>query len=278
MDILWPAVGISVIVGFVFYVLAGHWGRLIRQQAGTIRHLSDRVQMIEEVDNPHFRARLGESVPAPLEQVFTFTFRFSDKFWRDTLRLSDSDWHYVRTFGTFVGSVKIERWRSHTVATITEVLPDRKTAAWQTRSLYDYPAANGEPLTLWELPLARPAFGHIQPSLELTLCGNAMELTARVPALIDAKGAHRDGEVVFFRAPLDSAQLTDLRSQDPAEPTNGNGASNGHTTGSWRAFYAWQDETRGIEWQLRLIDLNRKTDWDRWKILESAAPRVASGS
>lgn len=283
MDILWPALGISVIVGFVFYVLAGHWGRLIRQQAGTIRHLADRVQMIEEVDNPRFRERLGDSAPAPLEQVFTFSFRFSDRFWRDTLRLSESDWDYVRSFGNFVASVKLERWRSHTTVAITEVLPDRKTAAWQTRSVHDYPAdiSRGEGLALWELQLAPPDGGRRQPSIELMLRANALELTGSSAVSAEAKSRDCDAadeQVVYFRAPLDLSRLGEYRSHDPAEAANGNGSSNGHSAASWRSFYAWEDETIGIEWQLRVVDLNRKTDWERWRILDSAAPQVTSGS
>jgi hypothetical protein len=178
MDLLWPALGISVIVGFVFFVLAGHWGKVLRQQAGTISHLSHRLQMIEEVDDPRFRERLSESAPAPLEQVITFSLRFNDRFWRETLGLSESDLEFVRGFGSFVGSVKLERWRSHTLATIAEILPNRKTAAWQTRSLYYYPAAaeHGEALTLWDLPLGRPRPGEHPASLELALEGDTLQL------------------------------------------------------------------------------------------------------
>jgi len=268
MDILWPAVGISIIVGFVFYVMAERWGRILRRQAVTIRQLSDRVQMIEEVDNPVFRERISESAPAPLEQVFTFSFRFSDRFWRETLGLLDGDRDYVRRFGSFVGSVKLERWRSHSVATITEILPDRKTAAWQARSL-DYfhaPGERGEPLTLWQLPLARPQFGCKPASLELSLCGNAMELAMESPGGNESE--------VLLRVPLDPGSLEQFRSHDPAESANSLRPSNGNGLGSWRAFYAFENETTGIEWQLRTVDLTRKIDWERWKILESATPQA----
>jgi hypothetical protein len=276
MDILWPALGIAVIVGFVFYVLAGHWGKVLRQQSTAIRRLSDRLQMVEEVDNPHFRERISESAPTPLEQVFTFSFHFSDRFWRDTLSLAESDRDFVRTQGAFVGSIKLERWRSHTAATVTEVLPDHKTAAWQARSLYDYPSASGrsEPLILWELPLARPAFGKRPPSLELVLRGNAIELCGNDVAP-NAAGRVSE-ETVFFRAPLDLTLLAEFQSHDPAdlshEHKNGNGA------GSWRGFYAWEDESQGLEWHLRAVDLNRKIAWDRWKILDSAATQVTTGT
>jgi hypothetical protein len=283
MDILWPALGISAIVVVVLYALAGHWGRLLRQQSMAIRHLSDRLQMVEEVDNPRFRELVSESAPVPLEQVLTFSFRFSDRFWRDTLCLPEADWNFVRSFGSFVGSVKLERWRSHTVATITEVLPDRKTAAWQKRSLDYYPGSAGrtESLTLWELPLARPNSDRETPSLELVLRGNAMELAAHVAGLPLGAGAGESNlsdEILFFRTPLDLARLAEFRGHDPAEHSNGNGASNGGVTNSWRTFYSWENEDLGIEWQLRVLDLTHKIDWERWKVLESATPQITSGS
>src|ERR1700683_1670595 len=88
--------------------------------------------------HPVCRPRLSEATPLPLEQVFTFSFNLGDRFWRDTIRMNEEDRRFIREFGSFVGSVKLERWRSHTVATITEVLPDRKSTGWQTRSLEFY--------------------------------------------------------------------------------------------------------------------------------------------
>jgi hypothetical protein len=283
MDILWPALGISAIVVVVLYALAGHWGRLLRQQNIAIRHLADRLQLVEEVDNPRFRELISESAPVPLEQVLTFSFRFNDRFWRETLHLSDANWNFVRSFGSFVGSVKLERWRSHTVATITEVLPDRKTAAWQKRSLDYYPGAagRGEALTLWELPLARPTPMSRTPSLELVLRGNAMELAAHVAGLPlggDAGESNLSDQILFFRTPLDPAHLAEFRGNDPAQHSNGNGASNGNGLNSWRSFYSWENENLGVEWQLRVLDLSQKIDWDRWKVLESPTPQITSGS
>lgn len=268
MDIVWPAVGISIIVGFVLYVLAGHWSRVLRQPAVTIRRLSDRIQMLEEVDNPVFRERIGESAPSPLEQVFTVSFRFGDRFWRDVLRLSESDRQFVRCFGTFVGLVKLDRWRSHTVATVTELLPNRQTATWQTRSLdyYHNPADRSTGLTLWELPLAQPA-GPKPPSLKLTLHGNGLELTVR----LNRSSLSCDSPTTIFRVPLDPLLLAEFRSHDPAETRHGNVAVNPNGAGAWHAFYASVDEDREIEWQRRVIDLNRKIEWERWRILESGA-------
>src|SRR5271170_5129056 len=182
MEILWPALGIAVIVVFVFYVLAQYWQRLLRQQNWTIRHLFERVQSLEELSDPEWRRKISEAAPVPLEQVFTFTFLLGDRFWRDALRLSEDDQKFVHEYGSFVGAIKLERWRSHTVATITEVLPDRKATGWQTRSLdfYSDPFKGGDTVLLWELALARLGLSAERPpSLELVLRTNSLELRGR---------------------------------------------------------------------------------------------------
>ena len=287
MDILWTAVGISVIVAFVFYVLASHWARTLRKHSAAIRKISDRVQLMATLDDPQFRERISESVPPPLEDVFTFSFHFSEHFWPHTLHLSDLDWEFVRTFGCFVASVKLERWRSHTVATITEVLPTRRAATWQTRSLQYYPLAKDQyhSLTLWELPLSRPGLGGASRVLNLALRGNCLELRATGPCFETTErssGDLIDRDEVLFRAPLDSELLREFRTEDPANAPNGNGNGNGagQTPNAvpWQAFYAWHDERRGLEWHLHLRNLRRKSEWDRWKILESAhTPMVRNG-
>ena len=284
MEILWPALGIAVIVVFVFYVLAQYWQRLLRQQAWTIRKLLERVQSLEQMADPVWRRRLSEATPLPLEQVFTFSFNLGDRFWRDTIRMNEEDRRFIREFGSFVGSVKLERWRSHTVATITEVLPDRKSTGWQTRSLdfYSDTSKSLEALSLWELALARSGMSiERPPSLELLLRANAIELRGhfvdrgKLPEVsgIGQAAAAVAGDVIFFRVPLDSASLAEFRSHDPAD-TSGKGISvndhhaNGH---AWQAFYFDRDEETGIDWQLRLRDLSQKSEWEQWKILDSPA-------
>src|SRR5208282_936596 len=269
MEILWPALGIAVIVVFVFYVLAQHWQRVLRQQSRTVRHLFERVRNLEAVADPQFLQRLTEAAPMPLEQVFTLSFRMDDRFWGDALHATEDDRQFVREFGSFVGSVKLERWRSHTVATITEVLPNRKATGWQTRSLdfYPDPAKSGEALSLWELALARPGLSAERPpSLELLLRANSLELRGhRLNAIPENSGnghapAVDDGDVTFFRLPLDTAGLAEFRSHDPAD-AGGNGggdagaAENGVNGSSWQAFYSHHNAELGIEWQLRLRDL-----------------------
>lgn len=290
MDILWPALGICVIVMFVFFVLSQHWQRLLRRQAWTIRRLTERVQDLEEMGDPEFRRRLSESTPVPLEQVYNFSFRLSEHFWNETLGLSEQDWRYVRTHGSFAGSIKLERWRSHTVATVTEVLPESKTAQWQTRTLDFYPdSANGAgTLKLWELSLAIPDGTAMRPpSLELALSGNSVKLVGHAIPSGNGSGPkvrvmgngsrHGDGETVIFRTPLDVTQLAQFRSLDPtnaAENEKGYGSplrAAGNAWSNWQLFYSDRNESEGWEWHLWLRDLGKKAEWERWKILESAA-------
>src|SRR5580658_2313991 len=223
MEILWPALGIAVIVVFVFYVLAQHWQRLLRQQNWTIRRLFERVQSLEEMNDPEWRRRLSDAAPVPLEQVFTLSFRLGDRFWREALRASEDDQKFIREFGTFVGSVKLERWRSHAVATITEVLPDRKATGWQTRSLDFYPdaAKSGDALLLWELALSRPGLSAERPpSLELVLRENSVDLIGHLAGGTSANGNRTQTgheQAMFFRVPLDTALLAEFRSHDPSD-------------------------------------------------------------
>ena len=291
MDILWQAMGVSLIVIFVFFVLARHWQQLLRQQSLAIRHLVQRVRNLEEMADPELRRRLGEAAPVPLEQVLTFSLRLGERFWRDALGTTEENRKFIREFGTFLGSVKLERWRSHAVATITEILPDCKTSGWQTRTLdfYPDPAKRDAALTLWELALARPELSSERPpSLEMVLLADALELRGHLGAGAEVssdngRGAAREGEdVTFFRVPLDPALLAEFRSPDPLALDGEEGAENrgGHpdvdemaaSPSSWQAFYFDRNEALGIEWQLRVRDLGKKAEWDRWRILESAAP------
>lgn len=281
MDASWLALLIAVAIVFVFFVLVQHWQKVLRHQAWSLRRLMERVQGIESIADPQFLQRLNEAAPMPLEQVFTLSFRMDDRFWSDALRASDEEKKFVREYGSFVGSVKLERWRSHTVATITEVLPDRKAAGWQTRSLdlYSDLARSNDAFTLWELPLARAGpSAERPPSLELSLRANSLELCGHLANRAPhASGNGHNGatgfdDVLFFRVPLDAAQLAPFRSHDPA--ANGNGNSGAHElsaqASSWQAFYSDRDEVLGIEWHLRLHDLTKKSEWERWKILESS--------
>jgi hypothetical protein len=294
MEILWPALGIAVIVVFVFYVLAQHWQRILRQHSGAIRRLNDRVQDLEEMADPELRRRLGEAAPMPLEQVVTFSLRFGDRFWSETLCASAEDRQFMHDCGSFLGSVKLERWRSHTVASITEVLPARKSAAMQTRTLDFYPdrSDRNQALTLWELAVARPAAPEQRsPSIELLLRDGAIELRAPLAHAAPensgngrAHPPHFQEAVILLRLALDPAQLSEYRACDPEEAAGEIFAATQEASteavsmagvDSWQAFYAGSDEALGIEWHLRLRDLGKKAEWDRWRIWETRAVPVA---
>jgi len=272
---------------YVFFVLIQHWQRILRHQEWSVRRLMERLRSIESVADPQFLERLNEAAPMPLEQVFTLSFRLDDRFWSDGVHATEDEKKFIREHGSFVGSVKLECWRSHTVATITEVLPDRKAAGWQTRSLdlYSDSSRTSEAFTLWELALGRigPS-AERPPSLELLLRANSLELVGHLDAR--AQGANGNGhkasagfeDVLFFRVPLDTAQLAPFRSHDPAGNGNGDAASHelAAPANSWQAFYSDRDDANGIEWQLRLRDLTKKSEWERWKILESSALPVVA--
>jgi len=222
----------------------------------------------------------------PLEQVLTLTFRLDDRFWYGALRLTEDDRSFIRESGSFVGSVKLERWRSHTVATVTEVLPDRKATGWQTRSFDFYPGPSGDvhPLALWQLALSRPGSSQERPpSLELVLDQDQIELRAHLAgAGVAGNGSGpvvAGDEVVVFRVPLDTAELAKFRSVDPLESPSNAGASgaNGAVANAdfWQAFYSDRNEDLGIEWQLRVRDLSKKSAWERWKTLEYTTPPTA---
>ena len=296
MDVLWAALGITLIVVFVFFVLAQHWQKLLRHHSRAIRQLAERVQTIEEVADPELRRRLSHAAPMPLEQVYTFSLRLGERFWSETVRASESDRQFVHEYGSFLASVKLERWRSHTVATISEILPSRKSAGPQTRTrdYYPNPANRDEALLLWELALARPsAPGLRPPCLELFLYGDALELRGPLPSLTDESAGEGNAEqppeeeTLLLRLPLDPDRLSEYRrdgvgSDDMVERAD-NGNANGTarpprpgSAGAWRAFYSCTYETLGIEWELRLHDLSKKAEWERWRIWESGAVPIGN--
>ena len=277
MDIIWVAFGICVVVGFVFYVLTQYWQRLLTRHSRAIRDLTERVQALEAIEDPEFRRKLGDSAPSPLEQVSTFSLRLSERFWENALEATREEIAYVKANGKFLGSVKIERWRSHSVVTVYEILPQSKSAEWASRSIDVY-SANGsggsEPVTLWELPLAAHAdySPAAAPSVELRLKENGIELRAvhgRFGSGQSNGGEARAEECVFFCLPLDPARLAMYRkanasTKDDAEVQVGST----ERENTWIAYFADQNEKRGIEWELCIRDLGRKEQWDRWRILE----------
>jgi cell division protein FtsL len=284
MDILWVALAVCVIVGFVFVVLARHWQRLLVHQSWTIRRLTDRVASLEEVADPNFRRKLDESAPSPLERVYTFSFRVNDDFWRKTVKATPRQLQYIRDHGNFLGSVKIEVWRSHTVVTVTEVLPQAKSATWQTRSFDVFPddlANADQAITLWEMSLADEKFsansGRV-PTLELRWREGELELCSRSDHFMtneDDTITLAPQEQMLFAVPLNSERLAQFRAADES----GNGdmgdvieriaeGSPVAAGNSWVVMFEREDDSLGIEWNLSLRDLTRQSDWKRWKVFE----------
>jgi hypothetical protein len=276
MDIVWTALGICILVGFVFYVLALYWQRLLTKHSYAIKDLAARVQALEEMEDPNFRRKIGDSAPSPLEQVITFGFRLGEQFW-EALQAPAEEIAYVKAHGKFLGSVKVERWRSHSVATVYEVLPQNKSAEWASRTIDVYSSTTSgaaEPVTLWELPLAASAEYAPEPApcLELRLVDNALELRAVHGRFDSAQGngaAARLDEFVFFHIPLDAAQLGEYRRMETEDPGDSSSAQTpASPADSWIAYFAHHDERRGVDWQLCIRDLTRKEEWERWKVWE----------
>jgi len=275
MEILWIAAGVCAIVGFVFYVLAQQWSRTIRQHSLAISQLSTHVQDLEN--------RVEEFSLVPLEQVFILSFRLGDCFWKNELKIKPADWEFVRKFGSFIGSIKIERWRSHLAAAITEVLPGSGTAKWQTRSLAYYPdESKDDLLTLWELQFAPVTDSERPASLELVLCRKAIELRGHFKAFPPAmSGNGKPAEPImaamsFFRIPLDSERLEQFRTPHApaavlANEDNPEPRPMIVEASAWQSFYSHKDQDRGIEWDLQLWDLKKKAQWECWKVLDHAA-------
>ncbi|MHB8410473.1 MAG: hypothetical protein ACYDDI_00840 [Candidatus Acidiferrales bacterium] len=281
MDILWMGLGISAVVAFVFYALASYWQRLLKSQSRAIRALFDRIEALEEMDDPRFRKMVGESVPSPLEQVYVFNFRVSERFWTETVGANNEQLRYIRENGKILGSVKIERWRSHIAVAVTELLPQSQSAGWLTRTVDIYPTKEAvSPVSLWELYAEPPANSRGSapaPALELRLENESLILTARPagPSLgIAGRVPSRVEETVIFEVSLDGDQLSPFRvSQDDAD---GDAQPASSKTDSWLAFYRGNDEQRGVDWQLCVRDLNRKAIWERWNIVEPWQTRRVS--
>jgi hypothetical protein len=272
MEILWPALGIGLIVVFLCIVFVQHWQRVLRHHSWTLRRLTKRLRDIEDVGSPDFRRRIHETAPLPLGKVFTFFLRFDERFWRDTLRLSPDQMNFVRAFGSLPGMVKIEGWRGHSVVSVTDLLPESRLAGWQTRKLdlFSGDSSRPEALTIWELPLERAHDSADRPAaIELSLRGNSIVLRRSEAGIPSGNGSSNSGpeeESILFRLPLDTMMLAEYRSHEPlpdAHPSSANG-------NSWLASYFCEDEILGVDWQLSVRDLSRKSEWKNWKLLDSA--------
>lgn len=276
MDILWAALAICAIVSVVFYVLAISWQRTLRSQAGAIRGLIQRLETLEAMEDPVMRRRISELMPSPLEQVGIFSFRLGDRFWQDTAALTDKQIRRIHEHGTFVGSVKIEIWRSHVTVTLRELPPPAEASGWQTRTVDIYQMDSDACTVLWELclePTLAVAMGE-PPALELRYRNKSIVLAMRnVPEEPWAvgSGSGTAEERVVFRIPLDAEQLGDFH-------IAGTDVEAGIETDKDTsiASFADQDERQGVDWQLRLRSFDGRICSGNWTVMEPRRARRVS--
>jgi hypothetical protein len=279
MDILWAALAICAIVSVAFYVLAVSWQRTLKGHSRAIRALFQRLESMEAMEDPLMRRKIGELMPSPLEQVHVLTFRLGERFWRETLGASEHQVRYVHENGTFVGSVKIEVWRSHSAITLTELLPQNKSAGWQTRRLDIYSEDRGAPSVLWEIrldPLQNP-LAPKPSSAELRYQDGAIVLAARAwekqawPGFLDDRCMD---EKIIFRIPLEAARLAEFHVSEAEVETEG---LNTKAQACGRiALFSHYDERQDVDWQLRIRELDGRNTSENWTIMDPPEARRVS--
>jgi len=290
INALWVALGISAIVGGVFVVVARHWQKLLTQQAWSIRRLTDRLHTLEEVADPNFQKKLEETTPSPLERVYTFGLRFDEDFWNRTVHATESQRRYVRQYGNFLGSVKIECWRRHVVVTVSEVLPEEKSASWQTRTFDIFPedlARSREALTLWQMDLAGDVSGPTErawSTVELRWKVDQLDLCWRYSETLAEAANGQILERVLFTVPLDAKQLGTYRTNEwdgeLADESGGAGPAGAATPIDQPrpavSFFGNHDAETGVEWNLAMRDLSSPDELKRWKVYEVLPITTAS--
>ncbi|MFZ0638302.1 MAG: hypothetical protein WA020_15840 [Candidatus Acidiferrales bacterium] len=289
MDILWTAIAICAMVSVAFYVLALSWQRMLRSHSRAIRELFDRLESLEAMDDPLMRRKIGELMPSPLEQVYILSFRLGERFWRDTLGANEQQVRHIHEHGTFIGSVKIEVWRSHAAITLRELLPQSKSAGWQTRTVDLYATDSAAPAVLWQLCLepAANSRGTEPPLVELRYENGTIVLATRSGAnRARPEGSHGESvdERIVFCIPLDAEQLAQFRVPEAkretggveSEPAAGPSEAGGQCADRWFASFSHQEERQGVDWQLRVRDLNSQTASGHWTIMEPPQVRRVS--
>lgn len=289
MEILWAALAICALVSVAFYFLALSWQRMLRSHSRAIRALFQRLEALEGMEDPMMRRKIGELMPSPLEQVHVLSFRLGERFWRDTLGATEQQVRHIHENGTFIGSVKIEIWRSHAAVTMRELLPQSKSAGWQTRTVDIYATDSSAPAILWELGLEPEANSRAMepPSVELRYEKGVIVLATRSwknrawPETPDSVPAN---ERIVFRIPLDAEQLAQFRVPEAdrmtggveSETTGGSSEAGGQCADAWIASFSYQDERQGVDWQLHIRDLNGRTASEHWTIMEPPQVRRVS--
>jgi hypothetical protein len=234
--------------------------------------LERRVRALEEMSGGprDFRHRIRDLAPMPLQRVYEFSFWTTDQFWRDTLKATREEIEYANENGTRLHSVRIEEWRSHSIAKVVETPlkgpvsydSTRRIYLHPTRSIDLYPTADWhwEGVTLWEQPLGPAEREHMGwfPRLELRLQGGRLQLSAiegrfgRSPRLNTREP--RD-ENVFFDVPLEGSKLRAFKSPD--REANFQCADPGYQATLELADYAHEDPLRGLGWALRIHDFQK---------------------
>jgi hypothetical protein len=288
MDVLWAAVAICAMVSLVFYVLAASWQRMLRSHSRAIRDLLQRIETLESMEDPFVRRKIGELAPSPLEQVHILSFRLSERFWQNTLGATEQQMRHVHEHGIFVGSVKMEMWRSHVAVTLTELLPQSKSAGWQARTVDIYASDSSAPTVLWELCLSPSANSPAvaPPSVQLRYENHTVILAARTKIKRNwpqASNIESADERIVFRIPLDAEHLAQFRAPDPEmdDGETGEAAAAPFEAGSLRAdasitSFSHQDEQQGVDWHLHIRELNGRTSSENWTIMEPPQVRRVS--
>ena len=287
MDILWIVVGGGIFVVFGLLVIAQHWHEQFVRGAIALNALKDRLTVLEEIADPERLRRLGKSASSPLERVYTISILFDNRFWRDTLQLSSEAMAFVRMSGTFLGSIKIECWRTHSIATMSEVLPSSKSAPWQTRSVDIYAGDSRIEqggLSLWTLALhaSQPTAPARFSELDLRLERNALGLYAKAApsaAGFLGQGGESTTDELLIVIPLSPVGLAKYEATDEepdletgfeaVPPGNGShGEANSRTT-----VFENRNEEQGIDWRLSLREFVLTDGPRRPKVLELAGFR-----
>jgi hypothetical protein len=287
MDILWMAVSAGIFIVFGLLIIAWHWHERFIRGAIALNALRDRLAALEEIADPERLRRLEKNASSPLERVYTISIQFGNRFWKDTLQLPSEAMAFVRMSGTFLGSIKIECWRTHSIATMSEVLPSSKSASWQTRSVDIYAGDSRIErggVSLWTLAMHAPQLAAPArfSELELRLERNAVALYAKAApssAGFSAEGGESNAEELLTAIPLSPVGLAKYRATDEepeletgfeaVPPGNGShGEANSRTT-----VFEHRNEEQGIDWRLSLREFVLSDDPRRAKVLEVAGFR-----
>jgi hypothetical protein len=282
MDLLWVSVGFGLFIVFLFCIFAQHFSRVLTRCARTIQQTNDRLSVVEEVANPELIQTLENGAPSSLNSVCTFTLRFNETFWKDTVKVSSGMMEFIQQRGTMLGSVKIEQWDSHAAVTVAEMLPQSRGAVWQNRcfTIYPEPSLMNAGVLLWRLPFKNPAIDSSEATtggIELRLEGNALALYA-VRDLIEVAGRNRElgghADLLLLNVPLNPKLLSNYRTastpgnDDPWEAFSVAEAMF-EGSGSRVVIFAHEDKHQGLDWHLCLREINRHREPHAGSVLQA---------